>query len=36
LELEGKVLSEFAIEELEDMHRKRAIDKALPFLRSLV
>lgn len=32
LTLGGKVLSEFAIEELEDMHRKRAIEKALPFL----
>jgi len=32
LTLGGKVLSEFAIEDLEDMHRKRAIDKVLPFL----
>ena len=32
LTLEGKVLSEFAIEELEDMHRKKAVEKALPFL----
>jgi XTP/dITP diphosphohydrolase len=32
----GRVLSEFTIEELENMHRKRAIDKAMPFLRSLI
>ena len=32
LTLGGKVLSEFTVEELEDMHRKLAVDKAFPFL----
>tara|TARA_Y100000310_G_scaffold289850_1_gene316528 strand:- start:425 stop:1027 length:603 start_codon:yes stop_codon:yes gene_type:complete len=32
LSLRGKVLAEVSIEEAENMHRKKAVEKALPFL----